>query len=654
VLTGRGWWLLATALSLAVVGIVFSLGVLAWLGLALVLWFGCEWLFFLLRLGRVQASLRIERTFFDERGPVQTLWAGRRFSVVVQLTLSHGRVPFVLASDPVAFSVLHREGATQVDGPLGVDEPLELRYEIECPTAGFARFEGLRLELSDYQGLFARWFFARQAVELPILPAVVVPRGGPPLRKRDNAVPPPGTHRLPKPGSGSELLDLRDYQPGDPPRTIAWKVSARREKLITREFESEVPVRSVVFIDTSSSVLFPSPAPHQTDPNTRPLDRLIALAAALFRVNSTRRDLSGLCLFDEEKTRLVRPARGRAHLNTLMRFLGEAAAAGPRARRADPELLLPLAHALAQEIYPERLDSGVNSVPFWLTWLIGGPTHPRHGHGLLDWLNRRKRTILLWATTFLPLGFFVVNILAALSDAVPAWARTTLGAFTLFGLPLIVAGAWILFLFALTFSWHRRKVFRWRKRMAALLAQHHGLPAGGLEYLLQDDDALSEHLQRFLAAHQVPYTVPLYDEQGRYLLADPAKIARLSRVLVETASRGKDNELYVLLVDLLEQEDSLAPLLSAVKVARARHHQVVIVQPWPRGVALPDEPAKNPSSSLLDQLRHQWTAQMQTAFLRLRRAFAGLGVAVLCAEADEAEGLILERMERLRNVGGRR
>jgi uncharacterized protein (DUF58 family) len=140
VLTERGWWLLATVLGLTFAGLIFSLGVLAWLGLALLLWFGFEWLFFLYRLGRVQAKIQIERTFLDERGQVQTLWAGRTFEVVVRVTLPGERVPFVLASDPVAFSVVHREGATQTDGPLSGTEQLEISYLVECPSAGLARF----------------------------------------------------------------------------------------------------------------------------------------------------------------------------------------------------------------------------------------------------------------------------------------------------------------------------------------------------------------------------------------------------------------------------------------------------------------------------------------------------------------------------------
>ena len=653
-LTTRGWWLLASALSLTVLGLVLRQGVLAWLGLTLLLWLGSEWLFFLLRLARLRSSLTLQRTFADERGPVQTLWVGRSFTVCVRLSLRSGRVPFVLVCDPVAFAVRHRDGETFADGPLGATQPFEIRYRIECPRAGMARFEGVRVELTDYQGLFARWFFARQPVEVPILPAVVAPRRSTSLHKRCNALPPPGTHRLAKPGSGSELLDLRDYQPGDPPRTIAWKVSARREKLITREFESEVPVRSVLFVDVSSAVLLPSPCAEAPELLSRPVDRLIELAAALFRANTSRRDLSGLCLVDEEKTRVLRPARGRAHLNNLLRLLGQAAALGPRACRADPELLLPVAHSLAQEIYPERLEARLNKVPFWLTWWIGGPLQPRHSHGIIDWLHRHKRSLLLGATMWIPLAVLVVHVVAAFTDAVPAWARMTLGALSVLGLPLLVLLAWLLFALTLLFSGSRRKLFRWRKRLAALLAHKHGLPAGGVEYLLQDDDALSEHLQRFLTSHHVPYTVPLYDQRGRPLHTDPRKITRLAQALLTTASHGQDNELYVLLVDLLEDQENLLPLLSAIKVARARHHQVMVVQPWPRGVPLPDRPLPEPSNSLLDQLRKHYYQQMHAAFGRLRRSLAGLGVAVLCAEADEVEQLLLERMERLRRVGGRR
>ena len=98
------------------------------------------------------------------------------------------------------------------------------------------------------------------AAEYRVLPPLADAEGHAPSGKRHNLLPPPGIHRLRRPGTGSELLDLRDYRPGDPPKTIAWKVTARRGRLITKEFESEVPVRCTLFVDASNSVRLAAPA----------------------------------------------------------------------------------------------------------------------------------------------------------------------------------------------------------------------------------------------------------------------------------------------------------------------------------------------------------------------------------------------------------
>jgi uncharacterized protein (DUF58 family) len=50
-------------------------------------------------------------------------------------------------------------------------------------------------------------------------------------------------------GSGVELLDLRDYQAGDPLRSMDWKATARRGKAIVRRFERERRLEIVILID---------------------------------------------------------------------------------------------------------------------------------------------------------------------------------------------------------------------------------------------------------------------------------------------------------------------------------------------------------------------------------------------------------------------
>jgi hypothetical protein len=195
-----------------------------------------------------------------------------------------------------------------------------------------------------------------------------------------------------------------------------------------------------------------------------------------------------------------------------------------------------------------------------------------------------------------------------------------------------------------------------RKRLSALLAVRHGLPAGGLEAMLEDDDLYSLHLQQFLAEHQVPCAVALYDSEGRYLFNRPEKLRVLAQALLQAAGQGRDNELFVVLADLLELEGHLGPLLQSVRVALARHHQVIVLCAWPRGVPLPGVkperlPRRETTQGLLLGLAWQ---RLHEAYDRVRQAFAGVGVPVACAGSDESVPLVVQRLQRLRTVGGRR
>jgi hypothetical protein len=71
----------------------------------------------------------------------------------------------------------------------------------------------------------------------------------------------------------------------------------------------------------------------------------------------------------------------------------------------------------------------------------------------MDWLYRRKRAILLWGTTLIPMGVFTLNVALFFMDGIPATGRSLLAAFGLLGVPLIVAAAWAVFVFSFLFSW---------------------------------------------------------------------------------------------------------------------------------------------------------------------------------------------------------
>jgi hypothetical protein len=270
-------------------------------------------------------------------------------------------------------------------------------------------------------------------------------------------------------------------------------------------------------------------------------------------------------------------------------------------------------------VYPDLLQSDVNAFPWWL------PLWSPQPYSTLALPPLRART---WWT----------------QPAVWLWRRLRRS-------PLAVQNRR-----GSRFSPRHYRRYRWRKQLAALLSVRYGLDPGGLALMLEDDTACSHYLQRFLSEHQVAYPYPLYDDAGRYLFRAPGKVDVLARALLAAVSRGKDNELFVLCADLLEAGAELHGLERAVCVARARHHQVVLICPWPAAIPLPQAEVPVPSrlsarTALPALLLQASTARLHQGFAHLRQTFARLGVRVLCAADQDTVGLILQRLQQLRGRG---
>ena len=276
--------------------------------------------------------------------------------------------------DRVPVLAQRREGDCFAEGALAEDSPLEAVYLIESPAPGRLRFEGVKVRCADLHGFFAYQTFIRAVEVYRVLPPLASARGHIPAVKRHNLIPLIGNHPHRRPGSGSELLDLRDYLPGDPPKMIAWKASARRDRLMTKEFESEVPVRCTLFVDTSNSVRIGTVGKNA-------LARLVEIAAAVTQANASARDLTGVCLFDENGIKhLVRPSRGaRRTSSKLTNLLTLAADVFPSTDQVPLARLLPLAYGVLQDLYPDWLDGEVNSWPFWLPYWSPRPWYTTPG-----------------------------------------------------------------------------------------------------------------------------------------------------------------------------------------------------------------------------------------------------------------------------------
>jgi len=67
-----------------------------------------------------------------------------------------------------------------------------------------------------------------------------------------------GVHLSRFKGQGVDFAEFRQYQPGDDPRSIDWKVTARRGKPHTRIYHEDIERPVLIFIDQSTSMFFGS------------------------------------------------------------------------------------------------------------------------------------------------------------------------------------------------------------------------------------------------------------------------------------------------------------------------------------------------------------------------------------------------------------
>ncbi|MBT8040524.1 MAG: DUF58 domain-containing protein [Xanthomonadales bacterium] len=128
-----------------------------------------------------------------------------------------------------AVSVLNDEGRDCDDLPPQSTVRLELTQQTW--QRGWMEMDPFRAETRYPLGMFRAW-----SVLIPRARCLVYPQPAaqaPALPKTGR-----GEYGAARPGEGEHFHGLREYQPGDPIRQIAWKASARHTKLYSRQMES--------------------------------------------------------------------------------------------------------------------------------------------------------------------------------------------------------------------------------------------------------------------------------------------------------------------------------------------------------------------------------------------------------------------------------
>jgi uncharacterized protein (DUF58 family) len=146
-----------------------------------------------------------------------------------------------------------------------------------------------------------------------------------------------GLHRSARRGFSVEFADYRPYQPGDDLRYLDWKIAARADRWVIRQFEEETNLRASIVLDVSRSMAWSgaqlSPRDPQAAARLTKIEYAERVAAAVALLLLRQRDAVGLIRFDDRIRTSIPPRARRGQWRRLIAGLtdpgtGRASSAG--------------------------------------------------------------------------------------------------------------------------------------------------------------------------------------------------------------------------------------------------------------------------------------------------------------------------------------
>lgn len=190
---------------------------------------------------------------------------------------------------------------------------LEVSVQVQATRVGRHGIFGLSLEVQGSPGLFEVPLTFSNPFGVEVLPQAYHRLTHTAVGGRARMHTESGTHHQRSRGA-ADFRELREYQAGDAFKHVAWKASARRGKLVVREFEQNE--REVVWFLVDASVeLWAGPS------GASPLDVMLDRIGMSVRHHIERGDRVGLALVGARRLAWVHPRSGAGQLGTLLEAL---------------------------------------------------------------------------------------------------------------------------------------------------------------------------------------------------------------------------------------------------------------------------------------------------------------------------------------------
>ncbi len=401
-MTNRARFLALIALGGLGISMARGQTTIATLCLSVLIWIVWSWISFLWFSTRELEALRVVRKINGREQSTGVLWASRKVEIELVLECQDNifrtaqRIRDVLPENlkldstpsnpgpnaprwlaslwrPLSNLVLFEQEKMSAN-EICVQKPqsmIRVAYDAYALGAGELVMPGVRIEFYDPWKFFRKEVFVEAKQSFLVLPNFIPLKDMTPILKKLSVIPRQGLHRYQRPGIGFELLELREYVDGDPPKSIAWKASARREKLMARQYESEVPVRVQMVLDGTAST-------RVGGFGLRLIDQITSVAATLAHSVIHAGDAVGSYLIGDTETQHIPSATGTKGFYQQMQGMAKFATNSCPSQTQASVTLLETAYAICNERFPELLDPQMNPISMSsFSWLITRTTRQR-------------------------------------------------------------------------------------------------------------------------------------------------------------------------------------------------------------------------------------------------------------------------------------
>lgn len=192
-------------------------------------------------------------------------------------------------------------------------ETKTLEYRITARERGRYELPSLNVRVLPLMGLLYRQFKITCSGELQVFPNLMNLKRFELLTRRGASLT-EGLARIKRTGAGSEFESLRHYIPGDEMSRIEWKATAKRSRLIVKNYEPEQQQSVLVAIDVGRATA------GEFEGLSR-LDYMVDAALMLAYTALRQRDYFSLLAFSDRIERYLPPINGLKNVDRVARAL---------------------------------------------------------------------------------------------------------------------------------------------------------------------------------------------------------------------------------------------------------------------------------------------------------------------------------------------